>query len=750
MRELLEHQFFQHALIAGTLVAVTCSFVGVYVVLRRIVFLGIALAQIASAGVALALFLGWNPLVTALVTSLAGALTFSQVRWRGRAPVEGVLGISYVLAAALGMVFLAKNPVGEARALNVLFGNILSVPRHEMIALAAMAVAVALVHVQFRKEFVFVSFDLETAVAHGVKARFWNLLLYLTLGVVIAFAIRSVGVLVTFALLVLPAMGARILAAGMGGMFAVAVALGTLSIPLGLSTAFVFDLPTGATICLSVAVLFAAALGLRALGRAARRGLAVSAAVATLCLAGVEPSIAQTPAAEVENELKALREIVSELRKTVAEQQRAIQELRAARPPAAPLPSPPAPPAEGPAATSSETTTVLPPLEADGRRGLPPHLAYLPEVRLEGNMIGNYTFGNRRKLERQLGEERAGEEFFVRRNRVDLHEVELGLRSTIDPFARFEAIISGESVFEGELEVGVEEGILTLTALPGGIRVRVGKMRTGFGEFNDSDPEEIPEVDPPNVIRNVFGAEGDGWIDTGLTLTRLFGVTDTLSFTVWGAVFNGDNEEAFHGGRAGVARRPAWFARLEGFLELGPLTGFEWGAGYAQGHTLDDLDRANLRSRILNTHIEFDYRPPVLALYRGFAFLTEFFYTWRDHRFEEEIEIEDPVTGKVVEVERARFDTVGRFGLYSIAEAQIARNWSIAGRFDYSQLPEREEVGPFLRYETAGSAILSYRPSRFLTLRTQYKHTERNFALDSDEIYLQALFIIGYERPGLF
>jgi ABC-type Mn2+/Zn2+ transport system permease subunit len=736
MTELLEHTFFRHALIAGTLVALTCSFVGVYVVLKRIVFLGIALAQIASAGVALALLLGWNPLLTALGASLAGTLALSQLRWRARAPVEGVLGSTYVLAAALGTVFIAKNPVGEARALNILFGNILSVPPWEMAALAAVAIVVPAIHLQFRKEFVFVSFDRETAAAQGIRARWWDFLLFLTLGVVIAFAIRSVGVLVTFALLVLPAMGARLLTAGLGAMFVTAIALGTLSVPVGLSAAFAFDLPTGATISLTVAGLFVAALAARAVGRAFGRGPVIAGISLALAALGAAPAAAQTPRA-VEDELRALREAVEQLRKTVAEQQREIDSLRAGYAAPAPPAVPPAAPPETPGAPTTVATDV------PERRGLPPWLALLPELRLEGNIIGNYTSGNRRQLEREFGEEVDGEDFFVRRNRVNLREVELGLRSTIDPFARFEAIFSAEQAFEGELEVGIEEGILTFSALPGRLHARLGKFRTGFGEYNDSDPEEIPEVDPPNVIVNLFGRDGDGWIDTGVALNRLFAVTDEVTFTIWGAAFNGDNDEAFHGGRAGVARRPAWFTRFESFVELGQSTGLEMGVGYARGNHLEETDegRRYLPSRILNAHLELDYRDPVLGLYRGFNFLTEVFYTWRDQL----IEFEDE-SGE----ERTRVETVGRLGLYSIAEAQLTRTWSVGGRFDYSQLPEREEEGPRTRWELAGSAIASYRPSRFLTLRAQYKHTERNFALDSDELYLQALFVIGYERPGIF
>ncbi len=680
MLDVVGQPFFQHALVAGTLVGLMGSLVGVYVLLKRMVFLGIALAQLASAGVGLALLVGWPLLPTALAASLGGAVAFSHVHWRRGIPMDALVGLGYVMAAALGIVFVAKNPVGEARALQVLFGNILSVPAGELAALALVAAVVTLVHIVFRKEFVFVAFDYETAAAQGVRARLWHLLLYLTLGVAIAFAIRSAGVLVTFALLVVPALAARLLVAHLRALFGTAIALGTLGVPLGLLVAFVLDLPTGAAISLTLVLLAGFALAVQRTVRLIRPLAALSLVLAAL----TSTAAAQAPPA---------------------------------------VPSAPTAPGAGRESLPERPTP------------LPPYLALLPEVRVEGNIIGNYTFGNYRRLERQLGEEQEGEEFFVRRNRLNVREVELGLRSTIDPFARFEAIISAEQVFEGEFEVGLEEAILTFGALPGRIELKVGKFRTTFGEFNDSDPEEFPEVDPPNVITNVFGRDGDGWIDTGLAANRLFGLTEQATLLLTAGLFNGDNETAFHGGEAGVARKPTWFGRGEIFVELGETIGLEVGAGYASGYALDEDDRPTLRSRILNAHVEVDYRHPLLGLYRGVNFLTEVFHTWRDQQ---------DANGEP--------SLLPRWGLYALAEAQLAREWSIGGRFDYSQLPTlaEEDDAPRLRYETAGSLIVSYRPSRFLTLRMQYKHTGRNFAPDSDEIFLQALFKVGYERPGPF
>ena len=115
MWEMLSYPFFQSALIAGTLSAAMCALVGVYVLLKRIVFVGITLAQLASLGVAMVLLVDVHPMIMALMTTLTGVACFALTRAGQRVPQEGVIGASYVMAAALGIICVAKNPVGEAR-----------------------------------------------------------------------------------------------------------------------------------------------------------------------------------------------------------------------------------------------------------------------------------------------------------------------------------------------------------------------------------------------------------------------------------------------------------------------------------------------------------------------------------------------------------------------------------------------------------------------------------------------------------
>ena len=183
---------FKDALYGALVIAFACSAVGVYVVLRRIVFVGAALAQLSSAGIALALWLAGvgaalgvatHPLVLSLVMTLAGALFFGAGGARGRVPQDAIIGVTYAVAAAAGILLIAKAATGEAHDI-FLQGNILGITRTDTLVLLAVSVPVLLVHLAFYKEFLFVSFDRETARTLGYSVRAWNLFLYLTIGLV--------------------------------------------------------------------------------------------------------------------------------------------------------------------------------------------------------------------------------------------------------------------------------------------------------------------------------------------------------------------------------------------------------------------------------------------------------------------------------------------------------------------------------------------------------------------------------------
>ena len=254
---------FRDALYGALVIALACSAVGVYVVLRRIVFVGAALAQLSSAGIALALWLGGlgataafasHPLVLSLVVTLAGALFFGAGGSRGRIPEDATIGVTYAVAAAAGILLIAKAATGEAHDI-FLQGNILGITRRDTLVLLGVSVPVLLVHFVFYKEFLFVSFDRETARTLGYGVQRWNLLLYLTLGLVIAFSMQFAGVLLVFNVLVLPAVTGLLVSRSMSGTFLWSIASALLAALIGFTLSVPFDLPSGPTIIAASGVL---------------------------------------------------------------------------------------------------------------------------------------------------------------------------------------------------------------------------------------------------------------------------------------------------------------------------------------------------------------------------------------------------------------------------------------------------------------------------------------------------------------
>lgn len=254
---------FRDALYGALVLSVVCAALGVYVVLRRIVFVGAAIAQLSSLGIALAIWLsgmGWltaatgHPVAFALVFALAGSMVFALGGGRMTIPPDAAIGVTYAVAAAAGILLIAKASHGEVHDI-FLQGNILGITRSDTLVLIGVSVPVLLLHLVFYKEFLFVSFDRETARTLGYNVKFWNLLLYFTLGLVIAFAMQFAGVMLVFNYLVLPAVTGLLVARSMGGIFVVAVLSALVASFVGFTLSVPFDLPSGPAIIATSGVI---------------------------------------------------------------------------------------------------------------------------------------------------------------------------------------------------------------------------------------------------------------------------------------------------------------------------------------------------------------------------------------------------------------------------------------------------------------------------------------------------------------
>ncbi len=254
---LAAREIWREPLLASVVAGGLCGFLGVYVVLRRTVFVSAALTQLSTLGIIAALILEESlgvevehagvQLGVALAFSVAGSLALGMALHGRRLPAETGVGMTYVLAGAL-VVLGANRLVHAAHDLNAMvFGNAVAVPVGDLVTLAVVALLCAVVHALFAKELVFVSFDAETAAALGFDTRRWNGLLFLTLGLAIPVSARALGALPVFAFLTIPAAAALLLVRRLRVAFALAAAIGLLAATGGYLISWFWQLPTGAT-----------------------------------------------------------------------------------------------------------------------------------------------------------------------------------------------------------------------------------------------------------------------------------------------------------------------------------------------------------------------------------------------------------------------------------------------------------------------------------------------------------------------
>ena len=259
---------------------VICSFLGVFVVSQRAVFLGAALTQAAIAGVAFAFlhFLNLEELLASLfgvqsiensflhhfehtffslLFAVIAVLIFSQGYKQKYVTQDGLLGIVFVVAVALRIIFIQKSPIAEiAEIESILKGDILFIGAQEFFTLLVILFIIVLFFSLFSKQLKFVTFDAETATAHGVNSRFWLLIFYLIVGIGISLTTRFVGDVFTFAYLILPASTALLIGNRVSQVFLISILIGALVPPIAIFIAFKLDISSGPTAVVLALIVF--------------------------------------------------------------------------------------------------------------------------------------------------------------------------------------------------------------------------------------------------------------------------------------------------------------------------------------------------------------------------------------------------------------------------------------------------------------------------------------------------------------
>ncbi len=248
MLEIFKEPFMQTALLGGLITGVVCAYLGVFVILKRIVFMGIAISEIAALGVALGMFIGIDPVLSAFILTLLGVILFWIPCTEKNISREALLGFTYVFCAAISVILIAKNPLTEARGLNLISGNLLYTTWQDIKILGITALFILFLHMIFFKEFVFVSFDKETALTTGLKANLFDLFLYLTIGIITGVSMKICGIVFVFASFIIPAMIGLFVARTIGKIILISLLVAIFCIAIGLWLSYVCDFPSGPTI----------------------------------------------------------------------------------------------------------------------------------------------------------------------------------------------------------------------------------------------------------------------------------------------------------------------------------------------------------------------------------------------------------------------------------------------------------------------------------------------------------------------
>jgi len=239
-------------------------YLGLHVIERQVLFVDLALAQIAVLGTSFGIFLGHAPeepfsYWLSLLFTVAGAAIFAASRFRKQhIPQEAVIGIVYVVASAAVFGVLSFTGEGAEHIRESLGGHILLVPKNDVMKMAIIYAIIGFIHYIFRKQFFLISENPQKAFDNHLKVRWWDFLFYVTFGAVVTSSVKIAGVLLVFSYLVIPAVCAMMLCRTLKNRLMIGWAIGVLGSVLGMGVSYRFDLPTGASVVCSFGLILLA------------------------------------------------------------------------------------------------------------------------------------------------------------------------------------------------------------------------------------------------------------------------------------------------------------------------------------------------------------------------------------------------------------------------------------------------------------------------------------------------------------
>ena len=253
---LFEFQFFQNALLGGTIAALACAWVGLFLVLRKEAMIGDGIAHTAFGGIALGLFLGVNPVLTALLVSVLAVLAISYMKRKGLAQSDSAIAVMLAVGFSMGLIIISLAGGFNVELFNFLFGSILTIDQTDLLIVSILGVSTIMFLGIFYKELLSMTFDEEGAKLMGIPVKPLSLAFNLLVAITIVLSIKVIGVILVVALLVLPGLSALQLNLSFKGTTLAAIGFGTLSMTTGIILSAIYNVTASGVIVFTAVAIF--------------------------------------------------------------------------------------------------------------------------------------------------------------------------------------------------------------------------------------------------------------------------------------------------------------------------------------------------------------------------------------------------------------------------------------------------------------------------------------------------------------
>jgi zinc transport system permease protein len=253
---LLGYRFFQNALIGGSISALTCSLIGLFVILRKESMIGDGVAHVSFGGIAIGLFLNVNPLYTALIVSVIAVLGISYMKREGLAESDSAIAVILAVGFSTGLIIISLAGGFNVELFSYLFGSILTISRTDMILVTLLGAISLVIVIIFYKELLSITFDAQASRLMGIPVGFLNNIFNILVAITIVLSIKVVGMILVTALLVLPGLTALQLNTGFKVTAIMSVVFGVGSIVLGIITSAILDVATSGVIVFTLVLVF--------------------------------------------------------------------------------------------------------------------------------------------------------------------------------------------------------------------------------------------------------------------------------------------------------------------------------------------------------------------------------------------------------------------------------------------------------------------------------------------------------------